>query len=73
MAGDLERYGGTGRPARFSKATLGVGIAIGLVAALAVNFLVALITGLIRFAVVGTIVIVIGYLVIVGPPSRKRR
>jgi hypothetical protein len=73
MAGDLERYRGPDRPARFSKTTLGVGIVIGLVAALAVNFVVALITGLIRFAVVGTIVVAVAYLVIIGPPSRKRR
>jgi accessory gene regulator protein AgrB len=72
MAGELERRGSR-QPARFSRTTLGVGIIIGFAAALLVNLVVALITGLIRFAVVGTLVVVVAYFVIIGPKGRKDR
>jgi hypothetical protein len=60
-----------GKPARFSRTTLGVGIAIGLVAALALNMLVSMILGLVKLAIVGTLVIVVAYFVIIGPPWWK--
>jgi hypothetical protein len=43
-----------------------------LVAVVLVQAVLALVFGLIRFAVLGAAVVAIGWLVIVGPPSRRR-
>jgi hypothetical protein len=70
VRGELEPRRG-GRPARFSRTTLGIGIAIGLAAALLVNVVVAFLVGLAKMAIIGVIVAVVAYVVIVGPPWWK--
>jgi hypothetical protein len=70
MSGELERRGHR-RPARFSRTTLGVGIAIGVGAALLLNVVVGIILGLVKMAIIATVVVVIAYFVIVGPPWWK--
>lgn len=49
-----------------------MGVAIGLALAFVVNLLVAAIIGLAKMAIIGTLVLVVAWLVLVGPPERKR-
>jgi hypothetical protein len=52
---------------------VGVGAVAGIAAMLVVQTVLAIVFGLVRWAVIGVAVAAIGWLVIVGPPDRKRR
>jgi hypothetical protein len=54
-------------------AWVAVGAVGGLVVMLLIQTVLAIVFGLVRWAVIGVVAAAIGWLVIVGPPDRKRR
>jgi membrane associated rhomboid family serine protease len=63
---ELERRS-SGKPAPFSKTTLGIGIAIGLAAAFVVNLIIGVILGIAKIAIFGALAIGVAYVVLIGP------
>ena len=74
MSRDLDRFGDRlpERRGGVPWGWVGVGAIAGIAGMLAVQTVLAIVFGLVKWAALGVVVAVIAWLVIIGPPSRKK-